>query len=205
MARRHLIGLLLATEESWPTAFEAVLRGLGPIRYGGETHQFPTERIVNEPFDLRAVPRYALVIDRLSWWYVVPREWLKKMALMDNVYLLNNPFTFQAMEKHSAECAGIRLGLNVPKTWLIPHKLPPANPRFAHLAERFQADAFEEFRATSLPHLTEVLVTFLESPEFDELLVRVVRAEPAELYEPLVERVRERIRAWVADQTTAVA
>ena len=30
---------------------------------------------------------------------------------MDDVYLLNNPFTFQAMEKHSAYCAMMRLGL----------------------------------------------------------------------------------------------
>ena len=50
---------------------------------------------------------------------------------MDDVYLLNNPFTFQAMEKHSAYCAMMRLGLKVPDTWLIPHKLlPPDNPRF---------------------------------------------------------------------------
>ena len=43
-----------------------------------------------------------------------PREWLKKIALMNDVYLLNNPFTFQAMEKHSAYCAMMRLGLKVP-------------------------------------------------------------------------------------------
>ena len=43
---------------------------------------------------------------------------------MDDVYLLNNPFTFQAMEKHSAYCAMMRLGLKVPETWLIPHKQP---------------------------------------------------------------------------------
>ena len=30
---------------------------------------------------------------------------------MDDVYLLNNPFTFQSMEKHSAYCAMMRLGL----------------------------------------------------------------------------------------------
>ena len=33
---------------------------------------------------------------------------------MDDVYLLNSPFTFQAMEKHAAYCAMIRLGLKVP-------------------------------------------------------------------------------------------
>ena len=122
MARRHLIGLLLATEEDWPAAFDSVLSRIGSISYGGETHEFSTERITNEPFDLRSVPRYSLVIDRLSWWYDVPREWLKKIALMNDVYLLNNPFTFQAMEKHSAYCAMMRLGLKVPETWLIPHQ-----------------------------------------------------------------------------------
>jgi hypothetical protein len=56
---------------------------------------------------------------------------------MDDVYLLNNPFTFQAMEKHSAYCALMRLGIRVPETWLIPHKVPPVNPRFQETAERY--------------------------------------------------------------------
>src|SRR5919109_4027549 len=137
MAKSHLIGLLLASEEDWPAAFETVLRRLGPITYRGERHEFPTERVMNEPFDLRYTPRYALVIDRLSWWYDVPREWLKKIALMNDVYLLNSPFTFQSMEKHSAYCAGIRLGLKVPETWLLPHRVPPDNPRFLPVAERY--------------------------------------------------------------------
>jgi hypothetical protein len=137
MARQHPIGLLLATEEDWPTAFEAVLGRVGPIRHGGETHELRCERIRNEPFDLRHVPEYALVIDRLSWWYDLPREWLKKIALMDNVYLLNNPFTFQAMEKHAAYCAMMRLGLKVPETWLIPHRVPPGDPRYVPMAERY--------------------------------------------------------------------
>jgi hypothetical protein len=142
MANRHLIGLLLATEDDWPSAFEAMIGRLGPVRYRGETHEFETERITNEPFDLRYTPRFSLVIDRLSWWYDLPREWLKKIALMDDVYLLNNPFTFQAMEKHAAYCAMMRLGLKVPDTWLIPHRLPPDNPRYVPMAERYNP-AFE--------------------------------------------------------------
>jgi hypothetical protein len=129
-ARSHLIGLLLGTEDDWPTAFEALTARLPEIEHGGETHGLDVERIVNEPFDLRSQPRYDLVIDRLAWWYSVPREWLKKISLMDDVYLLNNPFTFQAMEKHTAYCAMMRLGLNVPDTWLIPHKQPPVTDRF---------------------------------------------------------------------------
>jgi hypothetical protein len=138
VAQRHLIGLLLAVEDDWPTAFESVLGRLGPIRHEGETHEFTTERITNEPFDLRYAPHYALVIDRLSYWYDVPREWLKKIALMDEVYLLNNPFTFQAMEKHSAYCAMMRLGLKVPETWLIPTKVGPDDERYAPMSERYR-------------------------------------------------------------------
>ena len=56
---------------------------------------------------------------------------------MDDVYLLNNPFTFQAMEKHSAYCAMMRLGLKIPETWLVPYKNPPDNERFAYTAARY--------------------------------------------------------------------
>jgi hypothetical protein len=135
---RHLIGMLLGTEEDWPTAFEHVVRRLQPqISYEGDVHSVDVERITIEPFDLRARPRYALVIDRLAHWYYVPREWLKKAALMNDVYLLNNPFTFQSMEKHSAYCAMIRLGLKIPDTWMIPHKQPPENERFPYTARKY--------------------------------------------------------------------
>ena len=136
-SREHLIGLLLGTEDDWPRVFESLVDRLPAIRYRSATHTLLTERITNEPFDLRAKPRYGLVIDRLGWWYEIAREWVKKAALMDDVYLLNNPFTFQAMEKHSAYCAMMRLGLKVPETWLLPHKQPPANERFFATASRY--------------------------------------------------------------------
>ena len=129
----HLIGLLLGTEDDWPRAFEEILRRLGPV----EGHTFRTERITIEPFSLRDRPRYDLVIDRLAYWYYHPREWLKKVALMDGVYLLNSPFTFQSMEKHAAYCAMIRLGLKVPETVLVPYKNPVDNARYAYTAARY--------------------------------------------------------------------
>ncbi len=136
--RKHLLGLLLGTEEDWPSAFETLVRRLDPaLRVGKDTHRYDVERITVEPFDLRQPPRYALVVDRLAYWYYVPREWLKKVALLDDVYLLNNPFTFQSMEKHAAYCAMIRLGLKVPETWLVPHKQPPDNARFAYTAAKY--------------------------------------------------------------------
>jgi hypothetical protein len=136
--QKHLIGLLLGTEEDWPRAFEGLMRRLGPsVNRRGTTHTFDTERITIEPFDLRAEPSYSLVIDRLAHWYYVPREWLKKVSLMNDVYLMNNPFTFQSMEKHSAYCAMIRLGLKIPETWMIPTKQPPENPRFPYTAGKY--------------------------------------------------------------------
>ena len=146
---RHLIGLLLGTEEDWPAAFETLLGRVGTVRdaTGGE-HAFDVERIVIEPFDLRAKPRYELVIDRLAYWYYHPREWLKKVALMDDVYLLNSPFTFQSMEKHAAYCAMMRLGLKVPDTVLVPYKHPPEHDKWAYTASRynipFDLDALAE-------------------------------------------------------------
>ena len=138
MATTHLLGLLLGTEEDWSGAFESLLaRANLDIVAGGDRHRFESERITIEPFNLRAHPRYRLVIDRLAHWYFVPREWLKKIALMNDVYLLNNPFTFQSMEKHAAYCAMMRLGMKVPDTWLIPHKNPPANERFPYTASRY--------------------------------------------------------------------
>jgi len=135
---RHLIGLLLGTEDDWPTAFEEILRRLGPVTGpDGSQHAFDTERITIEPFSLRYRPRYQLVIDRLAYWYYVPREWLKKVAMMDGVYLLNSPFTFQSMEKHAAYCAMMRLGLKVPETVLVPYKNPVDNARYAYTSARY--------------------------------------------------------------------
>jgi hypothetical protein len=39
--------------------------------------------------------------------------------------------------KHAGYCAAIRLGFEVPATWLLPHKVPPENERFAPTAARY--------------------------------------------------------------------
>ena len=146
---RHLIGLLLGTEEDWPRAFEELVGRLGAVKdASGTPHTLDVERITIEPFDLRDKPRYDLVIDRLAYWYYLPREWLKKISLMDDVYLLNSPFTFQSMEKHAAYCAMLRLGLKVPQTVLVPQKEPLDNARLAYTAAKynrsFDLDAIAE-------------------------------------------------------------
>jgi hypothetical protein len=145
----HLVGLLLGTEQDWPAAFEAVMRSVGTVTdAAGTEHRYGVERMTIEPFDLRSKPRHDLVIDRLAYWYYHPREWLKKVALVDDTYLLNSPFTFQSMEKHAAYCAMMRLGLNVPDTVLVPYKNPPEHAKYAYTAAQynrsFDLDAIAE-------------------------------------------------------------
>jgi hypothetical protein len=145
----HLVGLLLGTEQDWPTAFEAIMRSVGTVTDAmGTEHSYDVERMTIEPFDLRSTPRHDLVIDRLAYWYYHPREWLKKVALVDDVYLLNSPFTFQSMEKHAAYCAMMRLGLHVPDTVLVPYKNPPEHAKYAYTAAQynrpFDLDAIAE-------------------------------------------------------------
>jgi len=133
----HLIGLLLGAEKDWPRAFETVLGMVGPIKDRGTVHTLSSERLTIEPFRLDDPVRTPLVIDRLAHWYYHPREWLKKAALVNGTYLLNSPFTFQSMEKHSAYCAMVRLGLKVPPTTLVPYKNPIDNVRWAYTAEQY--------------------------------------------------------------------
>jgi hypothetical protein len=139
---RHLVGLLLGMEEDWPRAYEELTRRLGVFQHDGRSHAVDVERVHIAPFNLRDRARHDLVIDRLAYWYYHPREWLKKVALMDDVYLLNSPFTFQSMEKHAAYCALMRLGMHVPDTVLVPFKNPVDNVRWAYTSERYN-DAFD--------------------------------------------------------------
>ena len=140
MTKDHLVGLLLGAEEDWPRAFEEIQRRVGPLTVEGETHTVSSERLAIEPFRLDDPVRTELVIDRLAHWYYHPREWLKKASLVNGTYLLNSPFTFQSMEKHSAYCALVRMGLNVPPTTLVPYKNPVDNVRWAYTSEKYNRE-----------------------------------------------------------------
>jgi hypothetical protein len=117
------IGLSLGADLCWPICFEEILRQLDlRISWGGRTLRFEVDRVTIEPFDIRQPCKYDVVIDRLTHWYHTSREWIKKAILMDDLYVFNNPFSIQAMEKHTTYCAMAKLGLPVPETWLIPPK-----------------------------------------------------------------------------------
>ncbi len=133
------IGMLLGNEYAWPASYEAILKRLKlSIPVSKKRIEFETEKLTIEPFNLRQPVKQDLIIDRLGYWHMTVREWQKKACLMHDTYLVNNPFTFQAMEKHSAYCVMIRLGYNIPETWLVPQKqLPPGDERARVTAENY--------------------------------------------------------------------
>jgi hypothetical protein len=115
------IGLSLGADICWPIAFTEILESLDlAIPWGGDTIRFEVERMTIDPFDLREPKRYDLVIDRLTHWYHTRREWIKKAVMMDDVYVFNNPWSVQSMEKSTSYAVMMRLGFPIPDTWLVP-------------------------------------------------------------------------------------
>ena len=132
------IGLSLGADLCWPICYEEILRRLDPaLTVGRDTVRFEVERLTIEPYDLRQPCRYDLVVDRLTHWYSVSREWIKKSILMDDLYVFNNPWSIQAMEKHTTYAAMMALGLPVPETWMIPPKEYESKPDLQVTLDRY--------------------------------------------------------------------
>lgn len=117
------IGLSLGADICWPASYEAIMKRLDlRIPVDGDTVRFNVERVYIEPFDLRQDCKYDVVIDRLTHWYHTSREWIKKAVVMDDLYVFNNPWSVQSMEKHTSYSAMMHLGMPIPDTWMIPPK-----------------------------------------------------------------------------------
>ncbi|MBX3272242.1 MAG: hypothetical protein KF729_18400 [Sandaracinaceae bacterium] len=135
------IGLSLGADICWPLCYEAIMQRLDlRIPVGDDTVRLDVERVFIEPFDLRQSCKYDVVIDRLTHWYHTSREWIKKAVLMNDLYVFNNPWSVQSMEKHTSYAAMMHLGMPVPETWMIPPKeydetpdLKPTLHRYAKL------------------------------------------------------------------------
>jgi hypothetical protein len=137
------IGLSLGADLCWPICFEEIVNRLElAIPHDGDTVGIEVERVTIEPFDLRQGCRYDVVLDRLTHWYHTSREWIKKAVVMDDLYVLNNPWSVQSMEKHTAYSAMMRLGLPVPGTWMVPPKEYEPNPDLEPTLRRY-ARAFD--------------------------------------------------------------
>ena len=56
---------------------------------------------------------------------------------MDELYVLNNPWSIQSMEKQTTYCAMMHLGLPVPETWMLPPKEYEPTPDLETTLERY--------------------------------------------------------------------
>ncbi|MEM7444218.1 MAG: hypothetical protein AAF414_12910 [Pseudomonadota bacterium] len=121
--RTVTIGLSLGADICWPICYETLFDQLKlDFSLDGKRLAFNCERVTIEPFDLRQPVKYDVVIDRLTHWYSVSREWIKKAILLNDLYVYNNPWSLQSNEKHTSYAAMMRLGLPVPDTWMLPAK-----------------------------------------------------------------------------------
>jgi hypothetical protein len=144
------IGLSLGADLCWPACYEEIVKRLklsipvDPKSPTGPTnddhYDIHVERITVEPFDLRQPCKYQVVLDRLTHWFHTSREWIKKAVILDGLYVLNNPWALQSMEKQTTYCAMMRLGMPIPDTWMVPPKehvpsadLKPTLDRYAQL------------------------------------------------------------------------
>ncbi|MBI2892908.1 MAG: hypothetical protein HYY06_05100 [Deltaproteobacteria bacterium] len=136
------IGLSLGADICWPLCYEQILKRLDlAIDWQGDRVRVEVDRVTIEPFDLRQPCTYDVVLDRLTHWYSTSREWIKKAVIMDGLYVLNNPWSVQSMEKHSTYCAMMHLGMPIPSTWMVPPKsyepLPDLKPTLTSYAKLF--------------------------------------------------------------------
>ena len=135
---RRRIGLSLGADLCWPICYEEIIRRLDlAIPLGDDTIRFDVDRVTIEPFDLRQPSSYDVVVDRLTHWYTTSREWIKKAVLMDGLYVFNNPWAIQSMEKHTSYCAMMRLGMPIPETWIVPPKDYEFKPDLAITLSRY--------------------------------------------------------------------
>jgi hypothetical protein len=117
------IGLSLGADICWPLAFEQILADSKlSLKVGKDVIDFACERVGLEPFALEKGCKYDVVVDRLTHWFKLQREWIKKGVLMDDLYVYNNPWSVQSYEKHTSYCAMTALGMPVPKTVMLPQK-----------------------------------------------------------------------------------
>ncbi|MFK7739643.1 MAG: RimK family alpha-L-glutamate ligase [Planctomycetota bacterium] len=117
------IGLSLGADICWPLAFEQILADSKlSLKLGKDVVNFACERVPLEPFALQKGCKYDVVVDRLTHWFKLQREWIKKGVLMDDLYVYNNPWSVQSYEKHTSYCAMLALGMPVPDTAMLPQK-----------------------------------------------------------------------------------
>ena len=143
------IGILFGQENTFPQAF---IDRVNAMNEPG----IVAERVsIDEVFQGRAT-NYAVMIDRISQDVPFYRAYVKNAALCGTA-VINNPFWFSADEKFFNNCLATKLGVPVPKTYLLPSKQRPTDTNensFRNLDMMLWDKMFDEigFPAYMKPH-----------------------------------------------------
>lgn len=113
------IGILFGQENSFPQAFVDAINNRG---VAGISAEFVKLDKLSQASD----SGYAVIVDRISQDVPFYRAYLKNAALMGTA-VINNPFWWSADEKFFNNCLAVKLGVPVPKTFLLPSNERPSD------------------------------------------------------------------------------
>lgn len=118
-----LVGVCIGSEYAFPETMMALMEKIS--REGRDLlpgkRAIVAEYVREVPFSMHSTVRYDVVLDRISHQRPFLGEWLKKVIL-DGAYVINNPHHFQSKKKSYGYAAGVRLGFDIPRTYLLPPK-----------------------------------------------------------------------------------
>ena len=114
------IGVLFGMENTFPGALVDRINSMRVENIQAEFARVGGVRI-DEP------SRYSVVVDRISHEMPFYRAWLKA-AMLAGTQVINNPFRTSADDKFLNYTLAARLGVAVPPTVLLPHKMPDFLP-----------------------------------------------------------------------------
>ncbi|HEY0785490.1 MAG TPA: hypothetical protein VGD62_06435 [Acidobacteriaceae bacterium] len=112
------IGVLFGMEDSFPGALVERINAMGAHRKG---EPIQAEAVCVGAVALDTVPRYAVIIDRISHDVPFYRAFLKH-AVLNGTAVINNPFWWSADDKFFNYSLAAKLGVAVPRTVILPHK-----------------------------------------------------------------------------------
>lgn len=123
------IGVLFGRERSYPAALIERINTLANGSINAEPVQID-KVIQGQP------TVYAVIVDRISQDVPFYRSYLKNAA-MGGTAVINNPFWWSADEKFFNNCLAVKIGVQVPKTVLLPsreHPMDTSEASFTNLA-----------------------------------------------------------------------
>jgi len=138
------IGILFGQENSFPQAF---VDRINEKKVKGISAEFV---LVDEVFQGRATD-YAVILDRISQDVPFYRAYLKNAAISGTA-VMNNPFWWSADEKFFNNALASKIGVPVPKTYLLPSKEMPTDTSSASFRNlKFPMDWAHIFQEIGFP------------------------------------------------------